>query len=1345
MYCVRYVRAFTGSLTSIVATISAAFAFSLLGTGSALAIPSPELIVGSFVSLSQLFALASALLGGGAAYATVRARRGDSQSLSRALMIGAAAMFVLLAVSVGANIYQYVGQANERQARLEETLLRPTHMPGSLPGDPEVKELNYRQQTQHPLGMSTGDADELLKAAGRGESKDLVFLDVREAAERAMGTLPGATFIRYPDVASSKLDLKGKPAILFCHNGNRSHEVCEALRKMGVDCRFIVGGLEKWVVEGRSMDGFGARTLDRLRAIPEYRNQKTLLDTNEVRRLVADEKAIFVDVRYPVEFKTHGHLPNAINLAVRRIPTAELPKHIDELPNRPIILPCYDRRGCFFAEVLGYELAKAGRDVRGRFTLPSTYFVQGGRPEHVEKWIAENDRSLWDKTASWLAGLLSSLSQWTGVVLAILLLAALSRLLVLPFSVKAERDQIRARAASGELDELKSRFKDDPVRRTRAIRSFYKRHGITPVRNLLALAFLPVMAVALLAVQELAAKSNVGMLWISDLAQRDPLFMLPLVFGVLIALYVDLAFVTKTKHRVLAWLTVLPAMIATGALFGAAADFYLIASAAFLLIQRMWVGGQLAAMVNDWRRSRLPDGVIALDDVPRLADKGNKAYRLSQMRAAGMPIPDGLLLTSAFLEAIAMASAETRRRSLDRIWDRLGRERLAVRSSACSEDGADHSFAGVFESVINVDRSGLEVAIAKVQASFEAARAGAYMHRGGNGNVLVQRMIHAEYAGVLFTRDPSAGGLAMAEVVEGTAENLVSGVVRPQTCRFGRVTKKPFGADRAPIDLRPLLALGDKAERLFGGPQDIEWAYRDGRFHLVQSRDITRKTVGDADTAAIQNDYARAIDLAQGAASGEVVFGKNELSEMLPRPTPLSLSLMEALWASGGSVDRAARELGLSYRVDEGSTLLTTILGRLYVDKREEKSRALVVGPVAMRRLLRDADRIERDFRESFLPQFLGETRLLTVADFEKLATEELIAEIARLHGRFVLDTHVAVDVVNIAASVYLDRARRALAAAGIEPSGLLGHIPETFEGRAIAEIAATRSKSRRWLLLKNFGHRAMLDYELAEPRYAEDLNTLSRMVAGREQARRASYQETPALNRTLARSVDIARRFQTLKEDAKHHSLRELAVLRRAVLTLDRRFGLEGGAFYLNFDELLTLNGGTAISLRDVADKRQDQASRLRKAAAPRSTMTVHDLEAASAGDLSEMHATSDVIGGTRVSGSKIVEGRARVISEDDAELGNPMDGFRDGDIIVAAMVNPAWLPYFSRAGGFVSEVGGWLSHPAILAREYDVAMVVGTAGMTRIVDGSLLRLHLDGRIEVLSESQEMSGIMAA
>jgi len=281
--------------------------------------------------------------------------------------------------------------------------------------------------------------------------------------------------------------------------------------------------------------------------------------------------------------------------------------------------------------------------------------------------------------------------------------------------------------------------------------------------------------------------------------------------------------------------------------------------------------------------------------------------------------------------------------------------------------------------------------------------------------------------------------------------------------------------------------------------------------------------------------------------------------------------------------------------------------------------------------------------------------------------------------------------------------------------------------------------------MLKNFGHRAVLDYELAEPRYGEDLNTLNRMIAGRVQAGRPGYQNTPALSRSQARSVDIARRFQTLKEDAKHHSLGEMAVLRRAVLTLDRRFGLDGRVFWLRFDELLSLNGQNATRLRELARIRHEEAQRLRHSPSLPSLLLAQDLEAASAGDTGDKAGATNAIRGTRVSGSKIVEARAHVISEADAELGNPMQDFRDGDIIVASMINPAWLPYFSRAGGFVSEVGGWLSHPAILAREYDVAMIVGTEGIGRIAEGDRLRLQIDGRVEVMAQEIELQQVAAA
>jgi rhodanese-related sulfurtransferase/phosphohistidine swiveling domain-containing protein len=1328
------IRRIAGTASFTVFNLAIALVSCILGAGQAHAIPSPELVVGSFVSISQLFALASAVLGGGAAYATMRAKNGGSARMSRGLLYTSLGLFVVLCVSIGGNVWQYVTDSNARQERLEATLTRPTPKSGGASLDPALKEVSYAEQQRNPRGISTGDLEKILDAKARGENAETFLLDIRETAETEMGTMPGAKTVRFPDVKNSSIDFAGKTAILYCHNGNRGYETCMALAAMGIDCRYLIGGLEKWLVEKRPLTGLNARTLADLRAVPAHRNQDVLLDTAQVRGLLESEQAVLVDVRYPGEFKSE-HLPNAINLPIRPTPSAQLKASIAQLPKQPIVVPCYDRRSCFFGEVLGLELDRAGYDYRGRYTVPWEFFTPTEPRPYVKEWLAEANKGWFQKSAEALAAALMPVAGAIGLILTIVLLAGLSRLLILPFSLKADSDQIKARAAAGEMADIKQRLKDNPVARTRAIRAFYKRHGMTPGRNLIAMAFLPIMALALLAVQDLAAAIPASLPWIPNLSDRDPWLILPVVFGVLITAYIDLAFATSRARRIAIWSIGLPALTATGALLAASADIYLVTSSALLVMQRLWLGGHVMQLWRIVRRGRTPDGIVPLDDVAGLENCGNKAYRLARMRAAGMPVPDGVVLTPAFMARIAAAPARVRSRELRWIWRRLGNDRLAVRSSGCGEDGANHSFAGVFESVTDVDQAGLEAAIARVQASFEAARVSSYGASAGAGNILIQRMVDAEYAGVLFTRDPAAGGLAMIEMVQGTAENLVSGTVRPHSYRFGRVSRRPFGKDTPPIDLGPLLELGDAAERLFGGPQDMEWTYRGGRFHLVQSRDITRTVAGDADAAAMQDDLARAVDLAKGAGPDQVVFARNELSEMLPRPTPLSLSLMQSLWAAGGSVDLAARELGLAYRVEEGADYLVTVFGRLYVNKREEQSRALVISPMASRRLTRDADRIERDVRERFLPQFADEMRVLNVVDFEKLSTADLVAEIRRLHDRFVFDTHVTVDVVNIAAGFFLDRARRVLSADAIDPSSLLGNIPETHEARAIAEINGAASRNRRWLLTKSFGHRAVLDYELAEPRYAEDIHALNRMVAGRSHGGRSVYQSTMALSRATAKIVNVARRFQTLKEDAKHHSLGAMAVLRRAVLALDRRFGLDGRVFWLRFDEALSLSGESAARLRELARQRQEEAQRLRHAPSLPSLLLAHDLEAASAGQQADGAPASGAIRGTRVSGSRVVEARAYVISELDAEQGDAMAGFRDGDIVVASMINPAWLPYFARAGGFVSEVGGWLSHPAILAREYNVAMIVGTEGIGRIAGGARLRLNLDGSVELIEE----------
>ena len=167
-----------------------------------------------------------------------------------------------------------------------------------------------------------------------------------------MGSLRGATVVRFPDFKLNSLEFAKRKVIVFCHNGDRSSETCEEMKKLGIDCKFIVGGLEKWVVEGRDMTGMSAPSLKELRAVPNYPNQNTLLDTAQAKSLVETERAMFVDIRNPTDFR-ENHISGAVNLNLRRMPTEILNEHIAKLPKRPIILPCYDRQGCFLPRFSG--------------------------------------------------------------------------------------------------------------------------------------------------------------------------------------------------------------------------------------------------------------------------------------------------------------------------------------------------------------------------------------------------------------------------------------------------------------------------------------------------------------------------------------------------------------------------------------------------------------------------------------------------------------------------------------------------------------------------------------------------------------------------------------------------------------------------------------------------------------------------------------------------------------------------------------------------------------------------------------------------------------------------------
>ncbi len=269
--------------------------------------------------------------------------------------------------------------------------------------------------------------------------------------------------------------------------------------------------------------------------------------------------------------------------------------------------------------------------------------------------------------------------------------------------------------------------------------------------------------------------------------------------------------------------------------------------------------------------------VVRLADI-RAADTeiaGGKGANLGELIAAGFAVPDGFILTTAAYAAGARAAkvdpskpddAAERLRSTAvprsvadaalEAYEALGGGSVAVRSSATAEDLPGASFAGQQDTYLGIDGGdALLDAIRRCWASLWNDRAVAYRAAIGidDGSValavVVQRMVDARAAGVLFTADPITGrrDTSVIDAIPGLGEALVSGAVVPDHFvadpETGRITDRvsrgnePVLSDRL---IRELANVGVRIEDALGGPQDIEFAIdRDNHVAIVQSRPIT--------------------------------------------------------------------------------------------------------------------------------------------------------------------------------------------------------------------------------------------------------------------------------------------------------------------------------------------------------------------------------------------------------------------------------------------------------------------------------------------------------------------------
>jgi phosphohistidine swiveling domain-containing protein len=309
--------------------------------------------------------------------------------------------------------------------------------------------------------------------------------------------------------------------------------------------------------------------------------------------------------------------------------------------------------------------------------------------------------------------------------------------------------------------------------------------------------------------------------------------------------------------------------------------------------------------------------IISLGD-PRatLEVAGGKGASLARLMTAGLPVPDGFHVTTEayrqfveenelqprILEALEAADPDqpsTLERASQSIRELFYRAEMfpaiagavaqaysgltgempfvAVRSSATAEDLPGLSFAGQQETYLNVrGTDALLEAVKRCWASLWTARAIGYRERHDIDHgvvslaVVVQLLVPAEAAGIMFTADPVSGARDQATISAawGLGEAVVGGLVTPDTLTVEKATGRVLTRETAekqvmtvrveggtqeravPEELRAapvlddeqakdLVRLGVQIEELYGMPMDIEWAHADGRFAIVQARPVT--------------------------------------------------------------------------------------------------------------------------------------------------------------------------------------------------------------------------------------------------------------------------------------------------------------------------------------------------------------------------------------------------------------------------------------------------------------------------------------------------------------------------
>ena len=785
------------------------------------------------------------------------------------------------------------------------------------------------------------------------------------------------------------------------------------------------------------------------------------------------------------------------------------------------------------------------------------------------------------------------------------------------------------------------------------------------------------------------------------------------------------------------------------------------------------------------------DGIRSFHELSaeQQAYAGGKGRVLAWLFQAGYPVPDGLVIFPAAFSGDALSPE-----AWTAVQVRLNRMRqgdpgitFAVRSSAVSEDSVRASFAGGFESVLDLATDeAVREAIHTVRRSRHSERVRAYseaqnLDQAHERAVVVQRLVRADVSGVLFTADPVTGSYARmpGHLVRGLGEPLVSG----QTSGQAFALAQPRGRFSGPPELkrfaRRLYKLASRLEEALGGPQDMEWAVEGRKLYLLQSRPITTLQ-GHNPATGEWND----------SLTGDYLWSNTNVSEAVPDVmTPSSWSLWQIYHVEANPIKIPGHHLtcgNIGGRPYMNLSLIVSLYRAVGKDIRDELHGEML-GSVpedlnvptvpfsafsVLRHVLPGLIKARRHVSQDRkrMQAFVAETpawcqRVRQQIERAQTGTELVALWQGELKPYFCQSCWLLRGIMLLFSDAEAKLRRTLTGLVGQAETNLLltnlagsaGDLASLGPLRGLSQVA--RGELSREAYLECYGHRGPHEMELSLPTPDEDPTWLDRQLAEFDGASvdvetllarqriefegawlqfQARYPRKATSIRHRLEQVTSAGR---MRESIRSEVTRTTRVIRQFALRAGELTELGDRIFFLSLEEMLDLLNGDDRALAYIPARRETHN---RYSALPPYPAVISGrfdpfqwaADPNRRSDYFDSHAPMVGAGSETLTGFAGAAGRVEGLVRrlDSAEEG---DQLQPGEILVTTTTNVGWTPLFPRVAAIVTDVGAPLSHAAIVARELGIPAVVGCGNATsRLHTGD--RVLVDGArgtVEILEE----------